>query len=248
MARRSSPRRRKPAPVGGFTRTLLYAGLGLVCLVLAAAVFGAALVVRPSTTSDSVSQVVMTLDSNNLTTSRAELELRVDPRARYDLYLTVASKDVDDGDYCSLDVEARRPGSSRYVSYTSAYFGDQVVRKRRLGRDSTETYELDRSLTISSSAEVVTLSFTATGAWFASMKPVPVTIDVVEVTLGDRALLVSTSVLQVCAFPIAFLGVLLVWIALMRQLRLVGVVVAPPGRFRPGRTHMRRAQTEGGEP
>jgi len=217
----------------------------MMALVLAAGCFALSLVVRPSSGSGAVSQVSMTLDGSNLTISRGEVEILVNPSARYDLYLTAPTADVSSGDYCSIDVEAHRGEESRYLTYTYTNFGSNVVRKRRLGREGTQTYELDRNVHISSRAESVKLVFNTTSAWFASMSPTTVQIDIVEVTPIDRVLLVGTSVLQVAAFPVGFAGILLLWLALMRQMRLIGVQVSPPGKFRPMKNRMQPA--EGGE-
>ena len=238
-------RRRKPAPVGGLKRTLLFAAVGLVALVLAVGCFALSLIVRPSSGSGAVTQVSVTLDGSNLTTSRGEVQLLVNPSARYDLYLTAPTSDVKSGDYCSIDVEAHRGDESRYLTYTYTSFGSNVIRKRRLGREGTETYELDRNVHISSHPEPVRVVFNATSAWFSSMSPTTVQIDIVEVTPIDRVLLVGSSVLQVVAFPVAMAGILLLWLALMRQLRLLGVQIAPPGKFRPMKNRMQPA--EGGE-
>ena len=246
MARRPSPRRKKPAAVGGFKRTAAYAAVGVTVFGIAVVCFGSSLLVRPSAGSGSISQVSFQVDASNTTTSRGEVELRVNPQARYDFYLTVKSRDISQGDYCSFDVEAHRLDANRYLTYTSTYFGDNVVRKRRGGQDTTETYEMDRNVHVSSSAESIRLVFATSSAWFSNMTPVPVTIDIVEITPVDRLLLVVTSVLQVGSFPLAFCGVFLIWLALMRQLRLIGVQVAPPGRFRPMREGMGRAEPEGG--
>lgn len=217
----------------------------MVAFVLAAACFALSLVARPSSGSGGMTQVSMTLDGSNLTTSRGEVEILVNPSARYDLYLTAPTSDVSSGDYCSIDVEAHRGDESRYLTYTYTSFGSNVVRKRRLGREGTETYELDRNVHISSHAEPVKVVFNTTSAWFSSMSPTTVQIDIVEVTAADKALLVGSSVLQVVAFPVGFVGVLLLWLALMRQLRLIGVQIAPPGKFRPMKNRMQPA--EGGE-
>jgi len=238
-------RRRKPAPVGGLKRTLLFAGVGVVCLLVAAACFALSWVVRPSSGSGSIIGVTATLDGSNLTTSRAEAGLLVNPSARYDFYLTAPTADVSSGDYCSIDIEAHRGEESRYLTYTYTSFGSNVVRKRRMGREGTETYEMDRNVHISSRAEEVRLVFNTTSAWFASMQPTTVQIEIVEVTPIDRVLLVGTSVLQVIAFPVAFAGILLLWLALMRQMRLFGVLVTPPGKFRPMENRM--APAEGGD-
>jgi hypothetical protein len=245
MARRPSPKRKKLAPVGGFKRTAAFAAAGAVVLGVAAVCFAASLLVRPSARSGSVSDVSFQVDASNTTTSRGEVLLMVNPQARYDLYLTVKSRDIQQGDYCSFDVEAHRDDANRYLTYTSTYFGDNVVRKRRGGHDTTETYEMDRNVHVSSQPESIRLVFATSSAWFASMTPVDVQVDVVEITPADRLLLVVTSVLQVGAFPMGLCGVVLIWLALMRQMRLIGVQVAPPGRFRPLRGSM--ARTEGGE-
>jgi len=247
MARRPSPRRKKPAPVGGFRRTLIFAAVGAVVLGVAVVAFAASLLVRPSASSGSISNVSFQVDASNTTTSRGEVELLVNPQARYDFYLTVKSRDIQQGDYCSFDVEAHRNDANRYLTYTSTYFGDNVVRKRRGGHDTTETYEMDRNVHVSSHDESLRLVFATSSAWFAGMRPVDVQVDIVEVTPADRLLLVATSVLQVGAFPVAFCGVVLLWLAMMRQMRLIGVQLAPPGRFRPLRESMARHEAEGGE-
>jgi len=240
-------RRRKLQPVGGFKRTALFAALGLIALAVAAACLLLSLLVRPSSSSGSVTQATMLLDPSNLTTSRTEVQLTVNPAARYDIYLTVPTADVESGDYCSIDVEAHRAGESRYLTYSYTSFGNDVVRRKRLGREGTETYEMDRNVHVSYQPETIQMVFNPTSAWFRGMSPVQVDFDVVEVSPADRLLLVVTSVLQVVTFPVALVGVLLLWLALMRQMRLIGVQVVPPGRFRPGRTRMKRVPAGGGE-
>ena len=133
MARRPSPKRSKPAAVGGFKRTAAFAAGGVLVLGIAVMCFGSSLMVRPSATSGSMSQVSFQVDATNTTTSRGEVEVRVNPQARYDFYLTVKTRDINQGDYCSFDIEAHRNDANRYLTYTSTYFGDNVVRKRRGG-------------------------------------------------------------------------------------------------------------------
>ena len=240
-------RRRKLQPIGGFKRTAVLAAVGVLALALGAACFLLSLLVRPSSSSGSVTRASMLLDPNNLDTSRTEGDLTVNPSARYDLYLTVPVADVENGDYCSIDVEAHRNAESRYLTYSYTNFGTDVVRRKRMGRDATETYEMDRNVHVSSVPETIRVVFNPTSAWFRGMSPVQVEIDVVEVTPADRLLLVVTSVLQVATFPAALVGVLLLWLALMRQMRLIGVQVVTPGRFRPLRSKMKRAPAEGGD-
>ena len=239
---------------GGRRRTLLLAVLGLAALALAGGSLAASLVIHPSAQAGAAKHRTVTIDPNNLAAGAVEMELDNRAGARYDFYLTVQERDNQAGDYCQFDVNAYRGANTRYLTYAYVYFGDDVVRKRHQGTTTFETYELDRNVHISSSTERVRLTFTPTSAWFTGMQSIQGRIDAVEITPMDRLLLLGTSVLQVTTFPVAFLGVALFWLAVMRQLRLIGVRVSPPPareyRAPPGRALRRTeaARTDGGSP
>lgn len=216
--------------VGGFRRTLLLAFGGLLLIAAGAGCFAASLVIRPSSRAGAVETRELLIDPNNLLASKAEFSVEHRAGARYDLYLTVEERDPNSGDYCQFDVKAFRPGStsSRYVTYAYIYFGDEVVRTHRDDGVKYETYEMERNVHVSSRSEPIRMEFTATSAWFQGSQPVTATIDLVEITPTDRLLMLSRSILQVTTFPVAFVGIVLLWLAVMRQLRLIGVRVSPP--------------------
>jgi len=232
----------RPTPAGGFKRTALLAASGFLLLAVAGGCLAMTFLVRPSPRSGTVARVPVTVDPNNLGTSKTETSLDVHAGARYDFYLTVRAKDRADGDYASFDIEAHRESTSRYLTYGYIYFGDDQYRRRSRGRDGDreEVYELARNIQVSNQDESLRMVVTPSSAWFAGMKPIRMVVDVVEVTAADRLLLVTTSVMQVSVFPASFAGLALLWLAGMRQLRLIGVPLAPPGRFR-----LRRPLPEG---
>ncbi len=216
--------------VGGFRRTALLAIGGLLLIAAGAGCFVMSLVLRPSRHAGAVVSQDVYIDPNNLAASKAEFPLDHHSGARYDLYLTVEEMDSGMGDYCQFDVHAYRGQgtTSRYVTYAYVYFGQDVVRARREGSVRFETYEMGRNVHVSSREESLRLEFTATSAWFTGGTPITGRIDVVEITPIDRLLLLSRSVLQVTTFPVGFAGVLLLWLSVMRLLRLIGVRVSPP--------------------
>ena len=239
MAKKSSSPADRPKPierrsrvtvVGGFKRTALFALGGLLLIATGAGCFVGSLLIRPSSRAGAVLSQDMLIDPNNLLASKAEFTVDHRAGARYDLYLTLEERDPSAGDYVQFDVKALRPGSSssRYVTYAYIYFGDDVVRTHRDDGIRYETYEMERNVHVSSRSETIRMEFTATAAWFQGSQPGPATVDLVEITPMDRLLMLSRSVLQVATFPVAFLGVVLLWLAIMRQLRLVGVRVSPP--------------------
>jgi len=239
---RNDPQLRRPQPAGGVKRTAALAAGGVLLLALAAGCLALTTLVRPSTRSGTVARIPITVDPNNLAASKAETTLDVRGGAQYDFYLTVRESDRTDGDYASLDLEAHRDTTSRYLSYGYIYFGDEQYRRRGggLGADREEIYEIDRNVHISNQDETIRILVSPSSAWFAGMKPIRMVVDVVEVTAMDRLLLVATNVTQVSMFPTSFLALALLWLAIMRQLRLVGVPLSPPGKFR-----LRRPLPEG---
>ncbi len=234
-----------PQPAGGVKRTAGIAVAGVLLLLVAGGCLALTLVVRPSTRSGTVARIPLTIDPNNLGASKAETTLDVHGGALYDFYLTVRADDRGVGDYVSLDLEGHRGSQSRYLSYGYIYLGDEQYRVRSSGFGTAreEIYEVSRNVHISNQDESIEIVVSPSSAWFTGMKPMRMVLDVVEVTAMDRLLLVVTSVTQVGVFPTAFLGVALLWLAAMRQLRLIGVPLAPPGRFR-----LRRPLPEGDGP
>ena len=216
--------------MGGFKRTALLAVCGVLLIGVAAACLASSFVIRPSSRAGAVVTKDVVIDFNNLASGTVEFPLQHRSGARYDFYLTAEERDGNSGDYCQFDVNAYKgTGSqSRYLTYAYIYFGNDVVRTRREGSTKYETYEMDRNVHVSSTNEAIRLSFTPTSAWFTGNLPVMAQIDVVEITPTDRLLLLGRSVLQVTTFPVGLIGVLLLWLAVMRQLRLVGVRVSPP--------------------
>jgi hypothetical protein len=238
---RTDPQRR-PQPAGGIKRTAAIAASGVLLLIVAAGCLALTLLVRPSTRSGTVARIPVTVDPNNLGASKAETTLDARGGAQYDFYLTVREADRTDGDYASLDIEAHRDTTSRYLTYGYIYFGDEQYRRggTGLGAHREEIYEIARNISISNQDETIRILVTPSSAWFAGMKPIRMVVDVVEVTAIDRLLLVATNVTQVTVFPASFLALALLWLAIMRQLRLIGVPLSPPGKFR-----LRRPLPEG---
>ncbi len=236
---RGSSDRRASGPVGGVRRTLAYlaagvvvAGVGAVCLLVS---FG----IRPSVAGDAFTHLPVLIDPNQLNSgsfSGTPVETLVDVKrgARYDLYLTLESENIAEGDSVYFDVNEAREYDDRYITYAYVYIGTDVVQKHRDGLTGVraETYELERNVSLAYNSGPVRVKFTPSSAWFAAQKPVKATIDIVEVTALDQVRLVSASILQVITFPIGFLGVVLMWIAVMRQLRLISVQISPPGTFK----------------
>ncbi len=224
-------RRSRVSLAGGFKRTALLAVGGLLLVVVAAGCLGASFVIRPSSRAGAVMSRDVVIDPNNLTGGLVEFPIHHRSGARYDFYLTAEERDANMGDYCQFDVNAYKGegnSSSRYLTYAYIYFGSDVVRTRREGSTKYETYEMDRNVHVSSRSESIRISFTPTSAWFTGNLPITATIDVVEITPTDRLLLLGRSVMQVTTFPLGFLGVVMLWLAVMRQLRLIGVRVSPP--------------------
>jgi hypothetical protein len=232
-------------PPGGLRRSLFYLACGVLLVAAAVGSLGLSYAGRPSLDDREVVSVPIVISGNYTTPSTASVTVDVDPSARYDLYLTVDTTNTTDGEFVNFDVEGYRGVESRYITYTYTYLGSDMVRR---SRDQTtgarlETYEMTRNLQIDHRRGEVKLVFNSTSSWFANGSSVNATIDIIEVTPVDQVLLVITSGLQVAAFPVAFAGIFLIWLALMRQLRLIGVQVAPPGRFalRPGFSMRREA-------
>ncbi len=223
-------RRSRVSVVGGFKRTALFAIAGLLLIAVGAGCFVASLVIRPSSRAGAVQSQDILIDPNNLLASKAEFTIDHRAGARYDFYLDLEERDPNAGESVQFDVKAFRPGSSssRYVTYAYIYFGSEVVRTHREDGVRYETYEMERNVHVSSRSETLRMEVTATSAWFQATQSVTATVDVVEITPADRLLMLSRSVLQVATFPVAFLGVVLLWLAVMRQLRLIGVRVSPP--------------------
>jgi len=247
--------RRTSGAVGGIRRTLAYLAAGLVVAGIGAACLLTSFVIKPSVAGDAMTRLPVVIDYNQITTGNytglaVETVVDVKHGARYDLYLTIDTENTADGDSCGFDVNEPLD-YDRYITYGYVSIGTDIVQKHRDGlMDVTaETYEMERGVTLSNRTGPTRVKFTPTSAWFASQQPVKDTIDIVEVTALDQIRLVTASILQVITFPIGFCGVVLMWIAVMRQLRLIGVQISPPGSFKlpPGFKPQRTAAAQNGE-
>ncbi len=238
-------------PPGGRRRSAFYAVCGVLSLLAGAGALVLSTATRPDLGHRQIVHMPVVIDVNASSLQPTSVTVDVNPAARYDLYLTVDTTNTAPGDYIGFNVEGYRGPESRFITYTFTTIGDGVVRHRR--DDATgarlETYELAGSVQIHHRPGEVELSFTPDSCWIASAMPVHGTVDIVEISPWDQALLVASSGLQVMAFPLAFAGLFLLWLALMRQLRLIGIQVAPPGRFTlPADFSMRRDEARAAAP